>query len=290
MDSRFAKVSAGAAMLWAGLAVLSAAAEARIRPVVDDWYLCAEETARLERSRRIPDRLLTAISLVEAGRHHSKVGRTLAWPWTVMAEGRGRYLPSKAAAIREVERLQARGVSNIDVGCMQVNLYWHPDAFDSLAEAFDPARNVGFAASFLSGLHGELGAWDKAIANYHSRTPAYHVPYRRKVLAAWRLARRDTAPAYQVPNNKAGPAPGPVVAALPRQNVLTHSITPSRQVLINRNDPGSVAWRQARPGASRGAQIILRKSTREIVLKPGRSWAGRRTPVLGAIDSSAPGS
>ncbi|MDZ7712446.1 MAG: hypothetical protein U5L06_04740 [Rhodovibrio sp.] len=72
-----------------------------------------------------------------------------------MAEGRGRYLPSKAAAIAEVRDLQARGVSNIDVGCMQVNLHWHGDAFESLEQAFDPAYNVAYAAAFLLDLAGQ---------------------------------------------------------------------------------------------------------------------------------------
>ena len=32
-----------------------------------------------------------------------------------------------------------RGVRLMDVGCMQVNLQMHPDAFPSLDAAFDPA-------------------------------------------------------------------------------------------------------------------------------------------------------
>src|SRR3546814_15246449 len=66
-----------------------------------------------------------------------------------MAEGRGRFLPSKAAAIEEVRRLQARGIRNIDVGCLQVNLHYHPDAFASLETAFDPEANAAYAADFL---------------------------------------------------------------------------------------------------------------------------------------------
>jgi hypothetical protein len=285
-----------AAILWAGLTVLSTSAEARIRPVVDVWYLCAEATARAERTRRIPEQLLTAISLVEAGRHHATTGRTLAWPWTVMAEGRGRYLPTKAAAIREVERLRARGVANIDVGCMQINLHWHREAFDDLAEAFDPAQNVAVAATFLTSLRDELGVWDKAIAYYHSRTPQHHVPYRRKVRAAWRLAKRDATPPYLPLRGTAAPPAAdndpangmPVVAALPRKHALTPRLTPPRQVRILRNDPRSIAWRRARPGLPGGTQVILRKGAKQVILKPGRSWAGLRTPAVRPIASTAP--
>ena len=74
----------------------------------------------------------------ESGRWDAEAQASFAWPWTVTAEGRGRYLPSKAEALAEVRQLRARGLTNIDVGCMQVNLFYHPDAFDDLNQAFDP--------------------------------------------------------------------------------------------------------------------------------------------------------
>ena len=91
---------------------------------------CIQATREAERRYQIAPHLLGAVSLVETGRWNTDQAASLAWPWTVMAEGEGRYLPSKAAAIAEVERLQARGVENIDVGCMQINLRYHADAFD----------------------------------------------------------------------------------------------------------------------------------------------------------------
>ena len=46
-----------------------------------------------------------------------------------MALGKDRFFSSKAAAITAVRKLQADGVRNIDVGCMQVNLKYHPKVF-----------------------------------------------------------------------------------------------------------------------------------------------------------------
>ena len=92
------------------------------------------------------------------------------WPWTINAEGTGRFFESKAEAIAAVEALQARGVRSIDVGCMQVNLMHHPHAFASLDEAFDPQANAAYGARFLSALHHDLGAWPAATAAYHSQT------------------------------------------------------------------------------------------------------------------------
>jgi hypothetical protein len=158
------------------------------------WQFCRDEIAAVEQAERIPAHLLAAIAVVESGRQAPAQGEARgeisAWPWTVMAEGKGRYLPSKEAAIAEVEGLRARGVRNIDVGCMQVNLKYHPEAFADLEEAFDPAANVAYAAAFLKALRNDKGSWAKAVAHYHSATPERYIRYRTKVFAAWRDERR----------------------------------------------------------------------------------------------------
>jgi len=157
----------------------------------DDWKLCATEISKIEAAEQIPSLLLHAISKIESGRTAPEGTARIAWPWTVMAEGRGRYLPTKTAAIAEVKKLRKAGVKSIDVGCMQVNLMYHADAFDSLDDAFDPAQNVAYAAQFLKALKDELHSWIKAVGSYHSRTPAYFSVYRSKVFAAWRQERKD---------------------------------------------------------------------------------------------------
>lgn len=153
------------------------------------WTLCAKATNLIERQEGIPRQLLRAISKIESGRFHQKKQVVMAWPWTVMAEGRGRYLPTKSAAIAEVEGLKARGVRNIDVGCMQVNLHYHPDAFADLNQAFDPVANVAYAASFLKALAAQQGSWAKAVAHYHSANPDRYKQYRAKVHKTWRQER-----------------------------------------------------------------------------------------------------
>ena len=45
---------------------------------------------------------------------------------------------TRQQAVAAVQALQARGVRSIDVGCLQVNLMYHPIAFASLDDAFDP--------------------------------------------------------------------------------------------------------------------------------------------------------
>ncbi len=171
--------------------VLACLAAARPAQALDSWQVCAQ-AARLAETLRpgLPAHLLTAIARVESGRWHKEQSARVAWPWTIMAEGRGRFLPSKAAAVREVKRLRAKGVTNIDVGCMQVNLHYHGHAFDSAAEALDPAANVAYAAEFLLKLHRTRGSWTRAIGDYHSATPRHSGPYRVKVFRAWRAVKK----------------------------------------------------------------------------------------------------
>lgn len=151
----------------------------------------------MEQAAELPDHLLAAIARVESGRWHKGRGEILSWPWTVMAEGRGRYLPTKEAAIAEVQDLYARGVRNIDVGCMQINLKYHGRAFNSLDEAFDPLSNIAYAAAFLRDLKSETRSWTKAVGHYHSRHQRRGMEYRLKVLSAWREERRLAARRHQ---------------------------------------------------------------------------------------------
>ena len=146
---------------------------------------CAAAIAAAERARGTAPGLLAAIGVVESGRMDPRTGTRQPWPWTVTAEGIGTYYADKPAAIRAVEALRARGVVSIDVGCLQVNLLYHPAAFRTLDQAFDPALNAAYAAQFLSGLFARLGSWPAAAAGYHSLIPERGAQYGRLVAAVW---------------------------------------------------------------------------------------------------------
>ena len=146
---------------------------------------CRPAISAAERAFGTAPGLLAAIGLVESGRPTAGSGVRQPWPWTVTAEGVGTFYPNKAAAIQAVQALQQAGVSSIDVGCMQVNLLHHPDAFHDLDQAFDPAANARYAARFLAGLHTRLSSWPAAAAAYHSLTPALGLQYGRLVAAVW---------------------------------------------------------------------------------------------------------
>lgn len=151
----------------------------------DPAALCESAVVAAEHVRQMPPRLLGAISLTETGRPDPADGRIRPWPWTINAAGEGHFYPTKQAAIAAATALQARGVRSIDVGCMQVNLMYHPTAFASLDEALDPRLNVAFAVRFLGRLYAASHDWRTAVGDYHSETPGLGDAYRVLVLARW---------------------------------------------------------------------------------------------------------
>jgi hypothetical protein len=142
---------------------------------------CQLAAAAAERAYALPAGLLGAIGVVESG-HDGNPG----WPWTINAQGEGRFFADRAAAVAAAQEMQQQGRQSLDIGCFQVNLLYHPDAFASLRDAFDPDRNAIAAARFLAALYQQSGNWSAAIMRYHSATPAAALPYLQRVQAAWR--------------------------------------------------------------------------------------------------------
>jgi hypothetical protein len=232
MGKPIAKVfGLGAAKRWLGLSVLllapltafaapdtpaspqrPAATNAAARPappvLPEPWGLCAAAIAAAERDSGMPVGLLGAIAKVETGRR-APDGSVQPWPWSYNAAGDGRYAASNAEALQEVSAIQARGVRSIDIGCMQVNLLHHPQAFASLEAGFDPATNVAYAVRFLRELHARTGDWNQAVAMYHSATPERGLIYQQRVMAA--LSGQGFVPG---PAPGVIPLPGPAMAGL----------------------------------------------------------------------------
>jgi hypothetical protein len=158
-----------------------------------DGELCAQAIAHNEAAGVLPAGLLTAVAVSESGRYDRDRRRVAPWPWTVNNAGDGRYFPTKDEAIHHVERLRAAGERNIDVGCMQVNLMHHPDAFASLEEAFEPSRNspMGRGSWMRSGRrHG------RGIARSSGTTPTRSVaaPTARRCISAGHERRSRASP------------------------------------------------------------------------------------------------
>jgi hypothetical protein len=234
----------------------------------DPSLLCRAAIATTERNTRIPDEFLSAMGRVESGRPED--GVVNPWPWTVNAAGTGHFYASKAEAVAAVRAFLASGVRSLDVGCLQVNLFFHPDAFPSLDQAFDPAANAAYAAKLLRDLFAQTGSWPRAAAAYHSQTPGLGTAYLQKVLEAWANpdgagppgaprprahaapAARDAAASFTPPPSRdvaQGPSAAPPAFGFSRRFMLpqARSVAGGRSLASYRSAPVQVVMRQPGP-------------------------------------------
>ena len=204
--------------------------------LVEGAKLCTRYLPRQERKYGIPLHLLSAIASTESGRWHKGLNMALPWPWTVNSQGKGYYFDTKEEAVTFVQTLRAQGVSSMDVGCMQVNLHHHPDAFSTLTQAFEPQTNIEYAAKFLRNNYDEKRSWRIAASYYHSRTPSLGSQYVGSVFKSWQ---RIIA---KVQNARAGI--GTAVAAV--------SELPAQMAMLERSVPADAAPKSV--PANRAAQ------------------------------------
>jgi hypothetical protein len=163
------------------LVICSVVPAVRAQSVAD----CEQAGRAAEQQFGLPADLLLAIGDVESGRWDARLQRIAPWPWAVDVDGDGRLFNDSAAAVDAARAAQATGKHSIDVGCFQISLLYHPDAFTDLNQAFDPQANAQYAARLLVSLKVRLGNWAAAVAAYHSATPELGQPYRQRVFAAW---------------------------------------------------------------------------------------------------------
>jgi hypothetical protein len=145
---------------------------------------CRKAITAAERAHGIPSHLLAAIARVESGRRDQSSGTFNPWPWTINADGRGSFYDSKAEAVAAAASMRPNTTTSIDVGCMQISLTYHPNAFPDMSQAFDPASNADYGARFLVELYEKTNSWPRAVEMYHSATPDIGQEYGRRVYAA----------------------------------------------------------------------------------------------------------
>ncbi|HEY4344134.1 MAG TPA: transglycosylase SLT domain-containing protein [Parvibaculum sp.] len=195
------------------------------------WTYCERATVLIEAAHKMPRALLFSVAMVESGRLNPELRKPRPWPWTINAEGQSFYFKTKKDAIAATRRLLKEGVRSIDVGCMQINLRYHPDAFADLNEAFDPAANVTYGAKFLKTLHERTDSWPEAIATYHSQSKTRNAPYFARVIGVWTdehtriaaLARRLKAEAIAQADAPTRELPVQAVAETPVETVVVAS-------------------------------------------------------------------
>lgn len=160
---------------WTAAVLLLPAAIAAVAPGApaaaagDEAAICERAIVDGARRQGIPESVLHAISLTETGRPDR--GRLRPWPWTINREGQGYWFRNRDEALAFAQRSVAEGRPSFDVGCFQINYYWHGRNFSSLEAMFDPDTGADYAARFLGSLHAERGDWSAAAGAYHSQKP-----------------------------------------------------------------------------------------------------------------------
>jgi hypothetical protein len=124
--------------------------------------LCERQMQRASTKYDIPIGILYAVGLTETGHKGS------LQPYAMNIEGKAVFMPSGATAVAKFNEAHSRGVKLIDLGCMQINHYFHASKFPSVAAMLDPATNVDYAARFLKELRTREGGWTMAVARYHA--------------------------------------------------------------------------------------------------------------------------
>ena len=147
---------------------------------------CLPEIAKAEKRYAIPEGLLVAVALAESGRRDPDTGILAPWPWTIDAHGQGAYFDSIDEAASAAGAMLAQNDALVDVGCMQVDLYHHPHAFQTLLAAFDPETNVDYAAQYLVALKQQAGSWGGAVSAYHTGDAHTGGEYVAHVLYYWK--------------------------------------------------------------------------------------------------------
>ena len=124
--------------------------------------VCEPQISAAARRHGVPVPLLRAVGLTESGR----AGKM--HPHALNVEGKTHYPATRHEALKIVQKSLKAGRKLVDVGCMQINHFYHRQAFKSLAAMFDPAANIDYSARFLAKLKSRHGTWTMAVARYHA--------------------------------------------------------------------------------------------------------------------------
>lgn len=123
---------------------------------------CEREIQSAALKYGVPEGILYSVGLTETGRKGS------LYAYALNIEGKPFYPRSQRDALTQFDTARRSGAKLIDVGCMQINQFYHGENFRSVEDMFDPRSNVEYAAKFLKNLRNRHETWTMAVARYHA--------------------------------------------------------------------------------------------------------------------------
>jgi hypothetical protein len=141
------------------------------------WWQIAEQN-------QLDPYILYAVALVESakGNHSNHV---TPWPWAINKSGKAIISGSQQEARAILNKTLAEGSRNIDVGLMQINLYWHGHRVGKPEHLLNPTTNIQIGALVLAeAIQSAPHDLVLGIGRYHSwQNTEAAVSYGRRVLA-----------------------------------------------------------------------------------------------------------
>jgi hypothetical protein len=138
----------------------------------------------IARQRQIDPYILYAVALVESANSDDHATIT-PWPWAINKSGKSIISASKQDAQRILANTIAEGNRHIDIGMMQINLYWHGHKVAKPEQLLNPITNLEIGAKLLAeAIQSSPNNLELGIGRYHSWQNAQAaVQYGQRVIA-----------------------------------------------------------------------------------------------------------
>lgn len=127
---------------------------------------------KIAHEERIPVKLLKSVTYVESGFH----------PWTLNVRGQPYFFATRQSAEQFLDAVVKKGVTNIDIGCGQINWHFHRKNFQHPRELLSPEICLRYAARLLRQNSRKTRSWMKAALLYHSGDKMRQSVYRKRLV------------------------------------------------------------------------------------------------------------
>ncbi len=132
--------------------------------------------------------LLYAVSLVESAYQNKESQQVSPWPYSFHSPDGSHYANDYQSAIKYLESLIKKYTKEqIDVGIMQINLFWQNDKYHHPADLLNLSNNLIVGCSVLTeAINSSPADLELGIGRYHHwKYPTRSRNYGRRVITIW---------------------------------------------------------------------------------------------------------